>query len=246
MLLHVAEAPLAASLDPQRADDARAEAQGYVKALEKRLSEKGVRCRGIVKPGPAAEAIVAAAAEKANGMIAMATHGRKGLARLAYGSIAESVLRTSPVPVLVVRTPEEKKKPAQFRIRRIVVPIDGSTLALGIAPHVAELVKAFGAEVVLVHVLPPKPALGETVAHAERVVETAKALFADEGVDCDSLISTGDPAEEILYTVAQKKADFIACSTHGRTGIARAVLGSVAEKVLRSSPVPLLVARSAG
>lgn len=245
VLLHVAEPPLAASIEPDRADDARAEAQGYVRDLAKKLSEKGVRCRGIVKPAPAAEAIVAEAAARPNGMIAMATHGRKGLARLAYGSIAESVLRVSPVPVLLVRTAGEPAKPEPLLIRRIIVPLDGSTHALGIAPHVTELVTAFHAQVTLVHVLPPKPAMGETVAHAERVIETAKALFADAGVTCDSLISTGDPAEEILEAAARKKADLIACSTHGRTGILRAVMGSIAEKVLRSGDLPMLVVRSA-
>ena len=100
VLLHVSEPPLVASMDPRRGDDTRAEAQDYVRAVAKRLSEKGVRCKGVVKPGPAADAIVAMAAEKTNGMIAMATHGRTGLARLAFGSVAESVLRHSPVPVL--------------------------------------------------------------------------------------------------------------------------------------------------
>lgn len=243
VLLHIAVPPLAASLDPRAADDARAEAQGYVKAAAKRLSAKGVRCRGVVRPGSPAAAILEAAAEKTNGMIAMATHARRGLARVAFGSVGESVLRESPVPVLLLRVAEEGK-PAPLKVRRIVVPIDGSALALEVAPHVAELVQAFGARVTLVHVLPPKPAMGETVAHAERVVEEAKALFSEEGVDCDALVRTGDAAEEIVDAAELKRADLVAITSHGRSGIARAVLGSVAERVLRTCPVPLLVSRS--
>lgn len=243
VLLHISVPPLAASLDPRVADDARAEAQGYVKTVAKRLSAKGVRCRGVVRPGAPAAAILEAAAGKANGMIAMATHARRGLARVAFGSVGESVLRESPVPVLLLRVSGEGK-PEPLQIRRILVPIDGSSLALEVAPHVAELVSAFRARVTLVHVLPPKPAMGETVAHAERVVEEAKSLFAEEGVDCDGLIRTGDAAEEIVDAAELKRADVVACTSHGRSGIARAVLGSVAERVLRTCPVPLLVARS--
>lgn len=242
-LLHIAVPPLAASLDPRAADDARAEAQGYVKAAAKRLSERGVRCRGVVRPGAPAAAILEAAAGKANGMIAMATHARRGLARVAFGSVGESVLRESPVPVLLLRATKEGR-PAPLRIRRILVPIDGSALALEVASPVAELVNAFGARVTLVHVLPPKPAMGGTVAHAERVVEEAKALFTEEGVDCEGLIRTGDAAEEIVDAAELGRADLVACTSHGRSGIARAMLGSVAEQVLRTCPVPLLVLRS--
>lgn len=243
VLLHVEEPPLVASLDPGRGDDARAEAQEYVREAARKLSATGVRCRGVVKHGPAADAIVAMAAEKTNGMIAMATHGRTGLARLAFGSVAESVLRRSPVPVLLVRTAGQKEDGPALAVKRMVVPVDGSTLALGIAPRVAELAKAFRAEVTLVHVLPPKPAQGETVAHAERLVAAAKDRFQEEGLTCEALIRTGDAAEEILDAVRQRKADLIACSTHGRTGIARAVLGSVTEKLLRGAAVPMLVSR---
>ncbi|MEK7468616.1 MAG: universal stress protein [Planctomycetota bacterium] len=245
VVLHVSTPPLAASMDPRRGDDVREEAQDYVRAIAGRLSGQGVRCRGVVKAGPAAEAIVATAAEKTNGMIAMATHGRTGLARLAFGSVAERVLRHSPVPVLLVRSAGEQAAGTALAVKRMMVPVDGSALALAVAPYVAELAKAFKAEVTLVHVLPPKPAQGETIAHAERVVAAAKERFQEEGVACEALIRTGDAAEEILDAVRQNRADLVACSTHGRTGIARAVLGSVAEKMMRMATVPLLVCRAA-
>jgi nucleotide-binding universal stress UspA family protein len=245
VLLYALEPPLAASLDPSRADRARSEAQDYVKEVAKGLSAEGVPCRGVVKPGPAAEAILAAAAEHPNGMIAMATHGRSGMARLAYGSVAESVLRKSPVPVLLVRTAEPHEPSKPLVVRRIMVPVDGSLQALAVAPFVGELGRAVKAEVTLIHVLAPVPAQAETVAHAERVIETARARFEDEGLSCESLIRTGDAAEEIIDAMRQKRTDLLACSTHGRTGIARAVLGSVAERLLRTSGVPMLVCRIA-
>ena len=231
VLLHCTEPPLA-------------EAEIYVRALAERLSAKGVLCRGVVKPGPAEDAIVAMAAEQPSGMIAMATHGRSGLARLAYGSVAESVLRRTRVPVLLVRTAEPNEPAAPLVVRRIVVPVDESLQALAVVPLVVELAKAAKAEVTIVHVLPHDPAQAEAAGRAERVIEVSRARFEDEGLACECQIRSGDAAEEIIDAVRQKRADLLACSTHGRSGMARAVMGSVAEKLLRSSGVPMLVCRN--
>lgn len=247
-LVHAIELPMGAKLDPAREDEMAAEGHEYMKAVVKRLSGRGVRCRAVVKPGPAADLIVATAAELSGGMIAMSTHGRSGLARVAFGSVAESVIRRTPVPVLLFRTPENDTAgrdgaPQELAVRHILVPIDGSLLSLAVAPQVGELARAFGAFVTLVHVLPPVPASADSVSHAQRILDVASARFADEKIEVKAIIRTGDAAEEIVDAARKLKADLVACTTHGRTGIARAVMGSVAEKVLRTSPIPLLVTR---
>ena len=80
------------------------DAKRYLSEIERRLSKKGVRVRTRVAFGPPAEEILAAAKATGADLIAMATHGRSGLGRALFGSVAESVLRASPVPVLLIRT----------------------------------------------------------------------------------------------------------------------------------------------
>lgn len=242
-LLHAMETPLSAPMDPAEASDARAEAEGAVKDAAKRLGKLGIRCRAVVKPGPAAAAIVEAASAHPNGLIVMATHGRRGLKRALFGSVAENVVRRAPCPVLLLRTPETRKPFANVSFDTILVPIDGSVAALAIVPHAAELAKAFRSTVTVIHVLPEAPASGASITHAEHAIETARDLFEEEGVVATGVLRSGLAAEEIAEHAAAG-AGLIACSTHGRTGLARAVLGSVAEQVLRSTKIPMLVVRS--
>jgi nucleotide-binding universal stress UspA family protein len=243
-LLHVEQPPLSAALDPAAAEDARAEAEGFVRDLAKKQSRKGIRCHGEVKKGAVADVILEAADRKLNGLVAMSTHGRAGLKRMALGSVAESVVRRSKVPVLLFPIGSAAKQAPALDLRRIVVPIDGSAASLAIAPFVVELAKAFKSAVTLVHVLPAKPASGESLTHAERVLEDARARFAEDGLECETLLRTGDAVDEIAAVVKQREAGLIACTSHGRTGVARVVLGSVAERLLRTAELPMLIARS--
>jgi nucleotide-binding universal stress UspA family protein len=135
--------------------------------------------------------------------------------------------------------------------KRILVPLDGSHLAAGVLPHVQELAKSIGAEVVLLrvafaHIFPgadPIETQVTAVQEAETyVVERAKAL-QDSGVRAEGKVRYGDPAEEILDHVSWDHIDLIAMATHGRTGLKRVVLGSVAEHVLRRATVPMLLVR---
>ena len=80
------------------------DAKGYLSEIQRRLSKKGIRVRTRVAVGSAAEEILAAARSTSADLIAMATRGRSGVGRALFGSVAESVLRASPVPVLLIRT----------------------------------------------------------------------------------------------------------------------------------------------
>jgi nucleotide-binding universal stress UspA family protein len=87
------------------------EAKRYLHDVERRLSKKGLRARTRIALGPPAAAILGAVQTSAADLVAMTTHGRSGLGRALFGSVAESVLRASPVPVLVIRTPAAHTPP---------------------------------------------------------------------------------------------------------------------------------------
>lgn len=136
--------------------------------------------------------------------------------------------------------------------KRILVPLDGSPLAEGVLPHVQELARSIGAEVVLLrvafaHIFPgadPIETQVTAVQEAEAYVMDRARTLQDAGVRAEGKVRYGDPMEEILDHVTRDHIDLIAMATHGRTGLKRVVLGSVAEQVLRRSPVPMLLLRS--
>lgn len=193
------------------------DAESYLRALN-------FDARRIVRVGPVTDVIreVSGAAS----LIAMSTHGRSGISRLLFGSVTEEILRTASKPLFVARAPADRE------IRTILVPVDGSAHSLAVLDSVRASARLLGARVVLLHVN-PEPSWSRN----------EMARIADElGVPATILERSGDPASEILRV----SADLIAMSTHGRTGVKRWVLGSVTEKVLRSSEVPLLIVRSPG
>ena len=135
--------------------------------------------------------------------------------------------------------------------KRILVPLDGSPLAEGVLPHVQELARSIGAEVVLLrvafaHIFPgadPIETQVTAVQEAEAYVADRATILQDAGVRAEGKVRYGDPVEEIVDHVTWDHIDLIAMATHGRTGLKRVVLGSVAEQVLRRSPIPMLLLR---
>lgn len=188
-------------------------------------------------------------------LVVMGTHGRAGLSHFFMGSIAEKVTRSSPTPVITVRRTEKTALLPQ----RILVPVDlspGSREALEAA---LSLAKSFGAAVHVLYVwsLPPHLPLVElqsdgrwTADELERSTGEAAAqaldaflngITAPEEVLFSTAVKEGDPAKVIVETAEEH--DLLIQSTHGRTGMSRMVLGSVATKVVRHSTIPVYSVR---
>jgi len=174
----------------------------------------------------------------------MTSRGKKGLPRLILGSVAEEVLRRSPIPVLIVHP--LTKTGVKPRLKRIVVPLDGSHRSGSILPHVATLAKATGSKLLFMTTVDPR------VKNGFPVEVLAKNLFREQkelhkqGIQTELSIRYGDPTVEILSYSDVQGADLVALSTHGRSGVERALYGSVTESVLREGKLPMLVLRTAG
>jgi len=220
-------------------------AQSYLGGLRERLSSQGVRVRDFIREGPPAEIILDHAGEQKATMIAMSTHGRTGLARWTLGSVAEKILRHSPVPVLAVRSFAEEGPaavagtPAELSLEKILVPLENGTPSLEILPFVEKLAAMFGSQVLLLHVC-EGPACTVPVPELKQAHEEFRAA----GLSVEPLMKQGDPAQQILDTCWENDVDLLAMTTHGRSGVRRWMLGSVTERVLRSSRVPMLIVRS--
>jgi len=137
---------------------------------------------------------------------------------------------------------------------RILVPLDGSRCAETVIPRVEELIAGKEKGICLLRVVSastfpgvdPTEAQVKVVREAEDYLEGLKEHLRAKGLDVDTHVRYGDDAEEILDHAAQKEIDLIAMSTHGRSGVKRFFLGSVAEKVLRHAPKPVYLVRCAG
>lgn len=134
---------------------------------------------------------------------------------------------------------------------KILVPLDGSPLAEGILPQVSGMARVHGAKILLLRVSfalvfpgadPAEAQLG-AIQEAEGYIEGIRNRTEAEGVKVETAVRYGFPAEEILTHARRNGADLIAMATHGRTGPARWVLGSVAEQVLRHADIPVLLFR---
>jgi nucleotide-binding universal stress UspA family protein len=228
--------------------DELASASRELEVVRARFAERGVPATARVVVGDPARRIVEIAEETGATLIALSTHARSGVARLARGSVAEEVLRSALVPVLVA-SPLSLGAREELPIRRILVPLDGSQRAAAVLPEASELARLHGAELVLLHAVDLSWCHYPEVARPHMLAE-AKAYLARElerlDVRARGVIEEGDPATRILEAVAKEGADIIALAAHGRTGLARLAYGSVAEAVVRRSTCPLLVARRAG
>jgi nucleotide-binding universal stress UspA family protein len=218
-----------------------ARAQAETVRVERALLEQGARVRSLLRPGPPADVILGTAEQERASMIAMSTHGRTGIARWAYGSVTEKVLRASPIPVLALRSFEgSAPAPAgELALKRILIAVDAADISLEVVPPAIELAKLFGSSVLLLHVCEGQPACSVPVPQLTRAFER----FREAGVCAEPAMRVGDPASSILDCCRESGVELIALTTHGRSGVTRWMLGSVAEKVLRAATVPLLLVR---
>ena len=137
------------------------------------------------------------------------------------------------------------------RMERILVPLDGSGCAEAVLPSVEKLAKELKASVALLrvvyaHTFPgvdPTDAEVKVVREGEDYLRRIEEGLKAKGLKVDSHVRYGFDAEEILDHAAQKDIDFIAMTTHGRSGVKRFLIGSVAEKILRHSPKPVFLVR---
>lgn len=226
-------------------------AREYVLAQAETLEKQGVRVSHVVRIGSPIGVVLDVVEERKATMIALATHGSTGVKRLLFGSVAEGLLRKSPVPVLLVRPfwsyDLAPRGTEQRPIRNLLLPVDGTAKPLEALAGIVELADLFDARIVLLRVLvngERRAIEAPEKAEADRQLAELAALIEKKGVETVRLVELGEPVDQILKAVASQGIDLIAMPTHGRTGLSRAVAGSVTEEVLRRATVPILGIRT--
>jgi nucleotide-binding universal stress UspA family protein len=267
-IAHVHEAPVAQvypdglPIFDERWDGAlRAQEEEYLRSLAHRCMETaGISPVTELLDGAVATAIASHAAEAGIDSIVMTTHGRGGISRAWVGSVADALVRKAAIPILLIR-PKAQVVDWQSgaEAQHVLIPLDGSELAEGILEPAIELGTLLGARFTLLRVVLPIPfaagrqsaglAFSEegveqsrqnAEAHLQRVAATLRQQ--DVTVSVDTVLHTA-PALGILDYAATSSVDLIAMATHGRGGWSRVALGSVADKVMRGTMMPVLLYR---
>jgi nucleotide-binding universal stress UspA family protein len=207
--------------------------------------------------GPVVPALEREIAESDPDLIVMATHARTGLARALVGSVADHLIRDVRKPVLLVRVPATPAHATELRTDRILVPLDGTAMASSVLKHALSIADPDETRITLFRVVPPPyvameiaavsngdSSLAERVESAHAYLNGIATELGAEGylVDTDVAVSHA-PADAILRQAREKQCDVICMATHARAGLRRAVLGSVASKVLHNTPVPVMLYR---
>lgn len=232
-------------------EDEQEAAEDYLAKLRTRLSQRSIPASVNVAVGDPAEEILRCVQHEGHDLIAMATHGRSGITRWVRGSVAERILRSTAVPLLLVTPRTEDQEPEEF-FQRILVPHDGSTLADQVLPHVKQVATLYGSKVILLRVEslafadPEGRIVSRTPEQVLSALEQTASRWREAGLDVELRGELGEPASRIIELVDQKDVDLVVISTHGRSGFNRWWFGSVAEAVLRRCHAPLLVQRAAG
>ena len=230
----------------------------YLQRIATTFPMNNVKC--TVETGRAEDIIIAKGDADPRALIGMATHGRSGITRWLLGSVAEKILRGASNALFLVKATERANTEGWSTVKSMIVPLDGSELAESVLPTVAGLAKKLSVRVILFRAynLPATlyggidgysvPNIDELVpelsAEARRYLEEKVLALKRLGVEQVVYdLKEGFSADEIIRVARNTPENFIAMSTHGRSGVKRWVLGSVTETVVRHSADPVLIIR---
>jgi nucleotide-binding universal stress UspA family protein/YHS domain-containing protein len=229
LLLHVAPSP-----------DHESKARASLDAAAERLARSPAVVTPLVTFGRPEQEIVRCADQHGADLIAMSTHGRSMLARMLVGSVTDRVIRTSPVPVLVLHPPTMsigRLTPPAGRKLRILAPFDGSRFAEEAVEMAVSLLRPELIDLTLLTTI----TLDALQGTAHELLDQLAGRLRDRGVTISTQIVPGDAVPQISRLAVEGGYDLVVMSTHGHGMLARALIGSTTDGVVRTSEVPVLV-----
>jgi nucleotide-binding universal stress UspA family protein len=230
------------------------QAQKYLVEVRGKLSGLKAPIRTLTQIGPAASTILEVARDRRATLILASIARRSRLVRFLFGNVTERLVERSRVPVLAVPPSWAQElgpelAPGERLARSILVPLNGGRASRSILPHAIAMAAVTGARILLVSVLSPgrrrsPDPVREEFEGAEEQLYAAGADCAAAGVDFSVLVDHGDPVERILAACRDRRVDFIAMATRGRSSLSRWLTPSATLRVLRQTGRPLLTVRA--
>jgi|AntDeeMinimDraft_6_1070357.scaffolds.fasta_scaffold00109_29 nucleotide-binding universal stress UspA family protein len=226
--------------------DAADSAETIIQNAKQKGRDFDVDVRLAVRTGRPHREILAYADQQGIDLLVLGTQGRTGLRKFILGSVATSVVREATQPVLTV---SKNVTNVRSTFHEILIPTSGRPGTSAAVAHGIELCTAYSAQVHAVYVVDDTisrvPAYLDTVREFGRdATDEVAVQAASTGVGTTRQILRGDPATKIQEYIGSHGVDLVVMGTERRTGVERLVLGSVTERVLASSPVPVLTVRA--
>jgi nucleotide-binding universal stress UspA family protein len=228
-------------------DSRHGEARDSLAKIRRLLLSRSGAVSAELRFGDPATEILRETTEGNHDLILMSTVGRPGLGRSLIGPVAQRVLRSSSVPLLLFRPrlgPDENMPhPEAFgttRFERLLVMLDGSEAAEEILPAAESMARTSGSTVHLFRAVSGGSAGLPERNEAEGYLTSWGRRLATRGIPSEVNIGTGDPAGSAVALIRERGIDSVALITHARKGFARSVHGSVSEEILRQADLPLL------
>lgn len=219
-----------------------------MKLQNQKADRRGVSVTSkVVRGVSAADAILEFIDDHPHDLVILGTHGRAGVEKWLYGSVAEKVLRYSPIPVLTIH--KSWNKP--FAIQNVLAPIDFSDYSKLAIQSALSLARQFNARLTFLHVIEQAvhPAYYAATIDSlfildphllERSIENLKEFTGGEVAGAEYVVKEGRAFKEILEYAEKQGCDLILMSTRGLTGLEHLLIGSTTERVMRSAVCPVL------
>ncbi|RME43714.1 MAG: hypothetical protein D6791_14800 [Chloroflexi bacterium] len=229
------------------------EQETYLAQLAARLRNSGLYADYILVAGPVAESINMLADRIGVDLVVTSTRGRSGIQRWLIGSVANKIMQLVSTPILLVK-PTLGGNGKVPTLKKLLVTLDGSQFAERVLPYAKAMAKPFGSEVVLLSV-PEVPeaqmygALADVVKNlrleaereTQRYLYSVAAALREDGLKAQAVVTGSHPARTIVAVSETEDIDLILLATHGRGGLDRLLLGSVAERVVQHTTCPVFL-----
>ena len=241
------------SMAPAILEKLEKEVLAHLNSVKARAKQEGVTCETVTYEGEDSyKYIVEEAVKQKSTMIIMGRRGKKGFRRLVMGSTTSWTIGHSPCSVLVV------PRAAQVDFKSVVVATDGSKYSAAAASEAIGIAKRNNAKLTVLAVVPADIAMptdidfaaiqrekiaDQDLQAAEKNARAVKDAAQKAGVEAQAFVMSGKPADAIIEIAKDKSADLVVVGSHGRTGLDRLLMGSVAERVIVLASCAVLVVK---
>ena len=216
----------------------------HLEPLAERVRTAGIKCEVVVRPGLAADQILAMLQERQIDRVVMGTHSPGPIGKLLVGSVAEAVLRTATVPVYIVGPEVVDGTYRKFATRTILCAVSMHEASHVVAAFAAELAAQHNARLVLQHVIRPQERAealaGRTIDDIETELLSSVPLELQDKVAVQAIVVPGDPTEELLYQGRAQQADLVVLGAQGASAFAAISRHGVVYKVLAHAHCPVI------
>ncbi|MBN1921666.1 MAG: universal stress protein [Anaerolineae bacterium] len=243
--------------DPLNWQIRKVEAQTYLRELDLRLQEVGLRTETCILEGFATEQILGFADAHTPQLIILSSHGQSGLSDWGVSSVVQKIVLRAHTSVMIVRAAQSVASDViDLRYQCILAPVDGTQRAETILPVAATLARAHDAQVVLAHIV-QKPAMPRRTLPSREDVELAEQLVARNQIEATQYLKqlqaqiagkvetrvlvSEHPAATLHELIEQEKIDLVLLSAHGRSDLTGALYGDVVSNLIAYGTTPLII-----